>query len=101
MSADDARYEAERITMYTEDRGRSEWLFVAGAQWATSRPFTEEDVATLAAALPCVWRMREAEHPHGKLCIKEGACLDQSRAALAAVQARNTARHNPETGGSQ
>ena len=54
-TTDDARAEAERITMHTEDRGRSEWLLVAGAEWQASHKveITAEMVTRADAAY---WR---------------------------------------------
>ena len=73
---DEARAEAERLTLHTEDHGRSEWLFIEGAEWALSRPITDEQVEAAAKA---IW-----SDVH--LAAVREILLDLTRAALEAAR---------------
>lgn len=50
------------------------------------QPVTDVEVEAAARALRCVWSMPDDDHPLGKLCRHEGACLDRARAALEAAR---------------
>jgi hypothetical protein len=83
-----ARAEAERITMYTEDRGRSEWLFIAGVKWLSEYLLSDETVEKAARAF-------HAEQTDGSPWDREvdsvqAAYLSDARAALSAGLGKET-----------